>query len=400
MDFKQLLSELMGIANQPQPIASVYLDVRRDSEHSRQALRIFVRDEIRRALKALPDEDAKEALRKTLHPIEEYVEGLLRQRHEEPEAGLAIFASAPLGLFRVVGTSLPFAPQEFHLAPRPRLISLMRQLSAPPLIVEAVDSEGARLYELGTGTVDLEARFDRPFPGMHHQGGWSQRNFQQHLGQLRQRNLQAGAEPLIRLSDALPEAAVVLAGQSFILARFEEELPQRTRERVIGRLSLPSGLRNGELRDLLVREARGQLMEHLANRRAGMRQAVMYDISRNGGQAAMGIDATTQVVLEGRAHRLLLDSDLARAGWRCTRCQAIGSEENASSTPCPSCAGPREAVNLPEELARRVARDGGEVVFLRGEERMPPGTGMAVWLRRPRPEARVELGAPLSPAPA
>ncbi len=381
MDVKQVLKELIAVPEQQFPVASLFLDASRADEHQREALRIFVAEEARRAFKASKDPEA-EHLSETLRPIEDYAAGLLRHRHDDGFTGLALYSCAPIGLFRVIATRTPFRPMELTLDRRPCVVPFVRTCaSTPPLLLAAVSTEEARLYELSCGVVDLEARVERSFPGRHSRGGWngwSQRNFSAHLGEIRDRNLRAAAEPLIKASDGQPEAAVVLAGQSFILKQFESHLPERVLARVVTRVGYSQGLADGELRDRLLSDARPAVERAIRERQLALRDEVLAQAAARGlGEA--GIPAVLLALEAGEVQTLVVDPGLSAAGVRCTVCDALALALDGPS--CRFCGGALQAVKFPEEIIRRAYYADADVVFLPRDAGLPDGAGVAARLR-------------------
>jgi peptide subunit release factor 1 (eRF1) len=379
MDVKQVLKELIAIPEQQFPVASLFLDASRANEHQREALRIFVAEEARRAIKASKDPEA-EHLPQTLQPIEDYVAGLLRHRHDDAFTGVAIYSCAPIGLFRVIATRMPFRPMELTLDRRPCVEPFVRTCaSTPPVLLAAVSTEETRLYELSCGVVDIEARFERAFPGRHSRGGWSgwsQRNFSAHLGAIRDRNLRAAAEPLTKVSDALPGAAIVLAGQSFILKQYESHLPERVLARVVTRVAFPQGLTNGELRDRLLSDARPSLERALGERHRSLRDEVLAQSAARG-LGVTGIPAVLLALETGQVQSLLVDPALHAPGVRCTVCDALASDGPS----CRFCGGALRAVKFPEEIIRRAFYADAEIVMLPRDGGLPDGAGVAARLR-------------------
>lgn len=375
MDVKQVLRELMALPEQRSPVASVYLDTRRLDQHQRQAIRVFVHDHVRAALKSA-GRGLFDELQATLEPIEDYVTALLRQRVDEWATGLAIFSCAPGKLLRVVRTRLPFEPS-FQLDPRPQLLPLARIAQLPPLLVAAVDSGGGYLFEASSGVVDVEARIDRPFPGRHGMGGWSQANYERHIEHILDRNLEAAAAPLVRTADLILDAEIVLAGQPILLAELERFLPQRVLERVTARIAYPSFKSGGELRETLLRDAWAKVQEARRERAVRTRDVALAESSREG-LAVAGTKEVLVALNEGRVHKLLLDPGWFASGWACGTCQAIGEAEHEE---CPYCGSELSGVDLREETVRRALGSDAEVVFLSLEDRLPAGMGMLAQLR-------------------
>ncbi len=382
MDVKQVLEELMAIPEQRSPVASVYLDTRRTDQHERHAVRLLVEDSIRGALKST-GRGLFDELKATFDPIEQYVEALLRQRIDEWATGVALFSCAPGKLFRVVRTRLPFEPMQFVLDPRPQVLPLAKTvLSVPPLILAAVDSEGALIFEASGGIVDVAAQLDQRFPGRHSMGGWSQANWERHIERILDRNLEHSAQPLVRMADLIQDAVIILAGHHQLLNDFERFLPQRVLERVAARIPYRKYLadREGELREDLITEAWVKFDEVLRERMLAERDVALAEAAREG----IGVEGTKGVLLalnEGRIHKLFLDPTWYATGWECTNCEAVGEADHED---CPYCASELRAVDLREKVVRRAIRKGAEIAFLPADERLPEGLGMAALLRHRR----------------
>ncbi|HEY3447478.1 MAG TPA: Vms1/Ankzf1 family peptidyl-tRNA hydrolase [Myxococcales bacterium] len=392
MDVRQVLKELIGIPEQPKPVASVFLNTWWANEHQREAVRVFVQDNVRHTLKALPNEETRLALAETLRPIETYVAAMIRTQVDAGAAGVALFSSAPLGLFRVVATGVPFQPMEFHVEPRPAVVPLVRTLTGvPDLIVAAVDSEGGTIIEADGSVTDQEARIERPFPGFHSRGGWRQRRIGRHLGELRERNMRAVAEPLTRLSEAHPQAFVVLAGQHFILNAFEVLLPDRVRERIAARLPFPSAATEGELRLELLRSASTLVGQAMVERRQKERDEAVGQAA-SGGLGIVGVAETFLALTEGRAHRVLVDYAFTGNGFACQQCRSL---LDGQATACGYCGGAPRQVWLPDELVRRAMLADAEIAFLPLGVTLPDGKGVAAQLRH-RGTPRVPLGEPVA----
>lgn len=388
MEVRRVLQELVAIPEQPEPVASVYLNTWFADEHQREAVRVFVAENVRRAIKARPDEEARLKLAATFRPVEAYVAALLRQRVDEGATGVALFASAPLGLFRVVATRVPFEPMELRLEKRPYVVPIVRTLAATPdVIVAAVDSEGGTLLESDGGMADLEAQIDRPFPGFHKQGGWRQRRIGRHLGELRERNLRSVADPLIRLSDARPGALLVLSGQHFILPLFEALLPARVVARVVARVPFPSASSEGEMRRQLMLLAAEGTDRAVQARLEVERDQLVAEAARSG-LGVVGVPGTLQAIREGRAHRILVEKGFDAQGYRCQSCGAL--LEGASA--CAYCGGAARAVSFPEDLVRGALATDAAIEFLPAGMTLPKGAGVAAHLRH-----RGAAGAHLAP---
>lgn len=388
MDVKRVLQELIAIPEQREVIASVYLNTRWADEHQREAVRVFVSEQARRAVKAQPNEEGRHKLAATFQPIEDYVAGLLRQRHDDWATGVAIFSCPAINLFRVIATRMPFDPMEFRLGPRPYLTPIVSTLaSVPTLLLATVDSEGGSVFEVSCGVVANEDVIDRFFPGGHSQGGWRQLKISHRLGNLREQNLRAVAEPFARRAEALPDALLVLSGQHFILNTFEALLPERVRERIVARLPHPPSPNDGEVRLELLQDAQPLVEAAVRAQRLAERDVALAEAAR-GGLGVAGVSPTLLALTEGRTHRVFIDRGWHAQGFSCQRCGAL-AEKGGSG--CGYCAGELKAVEFPDEIVRRAVGADAEISFLPLDAPLPDGAHLAAQLRH-RGTAQPNIG--------
>ena len=99
-----------------------------------------------------------------------------------------------------------------------------------------------------------------------------------------------------------------------------------------------------------------------------------------GGMAVVGPEDVVLAVNERRVHRLILEEDFQRTGWRCRNCGALGTTHDEV---CSFCQGPLARVDaLGEELVRRVLAEDGEVEVVAHTRRLHSYAGVAAVLRQ------------------
>ncbi|MFN7132165.1 MAG: hypothetical protein ACK4N5_08785 [Myxococcales bacterium] len=376
MDVKPFLQELLAVGHQPHPVVSVYLDTRWGDEDQRDRVRVFLHEQARLAAKR-----GGESLYRAIQAIETYTAGLIRARYDEWATGTAIFCCEPLNFFRVLRTRLEFDPMRFVVDSRPHILPLVQALQEmPELLICAVDSHGAHLFEVSLGIVDVDAQVTRPFPGRHGMGGWSQLRYQKHIHRILERNLKDSAVALTGFADEIPRAMIVLAGTTPVASEFEKLLPDRIQKRVIGKIPYPSWSSEGELRETLFRSAMPLAQRWQRSRAVAARERALEEAARDG-LGVIGREQVVEALNEGRVHRLLIDENYDETGSVCLSCDAvIGGEDGA----CRYCNGQLSTIPFSEALARRAVRDDAEVVFIPPGAELPNGDRIAAQLRHRR----------------
>lgn len=389
-----ILSELARLRSGSEPIVSLYLDVRWRDEQQRERVRLFVQERARQALgHYLPDSPGRAGLARTLEKVQVYVGGLTGQAYAAEQAGLALFACESLALWRPLLFHRPFE-EELATDAIPHLAKLVRLFDGvEPAIVVVPDQDGAEIYHVRLGELDVEASVhgfvprrdaDRHDPGAGKHG----RRFEREAKDERRqrafvgRNRRAAAAEVTALFDRSPGARLVLVGTSETLAAFERELPDRVRARVVARAPRPGGWDSG---DGLRRDGVKALAEAVIGRERRDERSVVDAVvgqALRGGVAVLGPDDVVLALNEGRVHRLVLEEDFERAGWRCDNCGALGaSVESAES--CPFCRGDLHVVHrLSEALVARTIAEGGEVEIVAHGNKLHSYRGVAAFLRQ------------------
>ncbi|HET6439982.1 MAG TPA: hypothetical protein VFG59_18090 [Anaeromyxobacter sp.] len=387
-----ILSELARLRSGDEPIVSLYLDIRWSDEQQRDRVRLFLREELRRTrLRYREGSPGREGLLRTLVRMQRYVSERGRLADQN---GLALFASEALGLWR---------PFFFHHSFRPELctdhVPHLKQLArladdGRPALVVVVDSNGAELYQVLLGALTVEESLrgfvprrdkDEYNPGAAAHGRHFEREEKdvRHAETFVQRNRRRVVQEAEVLHARLPGSRLVLMGTAGNVAAFERELPGRLRAAVIARMPRPrrweSG--NGSRKVAVVAGAQAALRECDRQAEAETVERVVKE-SLHGGLAVLGPDDVVAAVNEGRVERLVLEEDFARAGWRCTHCDALGPDAEAAEV-CPYCGGALAVVHhLDEALVARTIGEGGAVEVVSHSNRLHSYDSVGAFLRQ------------------
>ena len=374
MDLQARLTALARIAKASTPVVSVYLDTRWVDEHQRERVRIFLKNELRRARQAA-NPRAAEA---DLDWIEAEGEALIGQARFPEAHGVALFACQALDLREVLPVRARF-DDAFVVAPTPHLRPLAALADgAPSALVVFIDAESARLVPVGPAGAGEELSLQSEVPGRHSRGGWAQlaqSRYQRHIQDHRERHFEAVVESLLALVDDRGLERIVLAGELRSLAAFRKSLPPRIAERVAGTVA---GARHEEAR-LMVNRAT-ELLAHLTGQEQGEEVDAALTAAAKAERAVAGIDGTLDAINRGAVHRLYVSKVFTAPGRVCAGCGAL---DKGPIDACRLCGTPATAVELSEAMADRVLATGGRVEVVASHRELEQAGGVAALLRYP-----------------
>jgi hypothetical protein len=406
-----VLGELARLRSGSEPIVSLYLDVRWHDEQQRERVRLCVREKSRAILgHYAPGAPGRPALARTLEKIQGFVEGLTAQAYEASRDGVALFACEGLRLWRPLFFARPFQDEVCadaipHLGQLTRLAERQR-----PVVVVVPSLEGADMYEVRLGEVDLEASVRGPVPRSDSEKlnagtGQPRREFEREAKNERRaeewarRNRQAAAAEVTLLLDRVPGARLILVGTAEGSAAFARELPDRARGAIAAKVPLPRAWSSsGGIRRSGVRELVQDILGDGHDGAAREVERVVGEALR-GGVAVVGPDDVVLAVNQGRVHTLVVEEDFERRGFSCDNCGALGPDVEAAEV-CPFCAGDLRAVqNLREALVARTISGGGRVELVSHEQRLHSYKGVGALLRQTAQNGLRGASAPPPAAP-
>jgi peptide chain release factor subunit 1 len=366
MDIKREIRKLAKIPETEYPFLSLYLNTKWEDEKQRGRVRLFVKNKLKEAQTLIKeDEKIRKSLQNDSEKIQQYMEGLLHRAYDERFKGIAIFACSGIDAFIIYRSSIPFENQ-FTISSKPSLRKLV-QISDEnkSAIAVMVDTDRAKIFEMSLGEIHLESKIESYVPGRHEQGGWSQMRFQRHIREHMHQHHKGVAEQRCE--------NIVLIGQEHILATFRALLPERVREKIKGDLSAEFEEESSSLAQKVIEYLH---REYLKEEDTIIEGLIETALARGAG--TVGIRDTIEAINRGQVHRLVLEGELKRQGWQCTKCFALGEITTLS---CPFCNSAIETVDLAEEMVRSVINRDGGVDMVRDHPELSKYEGVGALLR-------------------
>jgi peptide chain release factor subunit 1 len=368
------IRELARIPESNYPFISLYLNTKWEDEKQRKRVRLFVKNELKKAQKAVKEEEKiGNSFQKDSEQIQHYIDGVIHRTHDEDVNGIAIFACSGIDAFKIFRSTIPFDNQ-LSISSKPSLRQLVHLAGEyKNAIAVMVDTDRAKIFEMSLGEIHLESQIESYVPGRHDQGGWSQMRFQRHIREHMHQHHKEVAEQLIRLFDDERSETIVLIGQEHILATFRALLPERVSEKIKGELAADFGEEPSSIAQKVSEYLRG---EYGKEENALIEEIMETALAR--GLATVGLDDTIEAINRGQVHRLVLDREFKKQGWQCTKCLALG---HISPVRCPFCNGSVETIDLAEEMIRSVINRDGEVGMARDHPELSAHDGVGALLR-------------------
>ena len=376
IDGAEKLQELARVTPGAAPVLSVYLDTRWHDEHQRERVRVFLKNESRKAAGMAGGQLAAD-----LAWIQSQGERLVRQELHPAAHGVALFASEARGLRETIPLTVAFE-DSFVVADAPRLRPLVEALAkAPRIIVLFVDGESARFIAMTEQEVGEEVLLESSdVVGHHRRGGWAmllQSRYQRHIHVHRARHFDAVAATLADMIEHQGNPTVVLAGGTRNVAVFRAQLPPRIAGRIVG--TIP-GARH-EPASALASRAGELIRRSTSSDQAGTLDTVLAEAGA-GGRAAAGLDNLLDAANRGTVDRLYLLRSFAETGGVCPGCRAL---HRAGRNTCPWCGKTTSPVDLAEAMIQRSLAAGGTAEIVEVHANLARAGGVAALLRYAAP---------------
>lgn len=216
-------------------------------------------------------------------------------------------------------------------------------------------------------------------PGRHDQGGWSQARYQRHhefhvLGHLK-RTL----DTLDDYLESSPFQRLIVAGPEEVRAQFVEILPTPLRDRLIATVSCPPTASRVE-----VMAAVAPAILDFERSQEEALVAQISELADASGRAVLGMEATLEVVVDGRVHQLAIADSVSAAGRECLACGHLDAERIDS---CPRCGAGLSSLDDVDDIIERAAEtvyaQGGRVEVVFGDpcEKLVARGGLGALLR-------------------
>ncbi|MBI1737389.1 MAG: host attachment protein [Candidatus Rokubacteria bacterium] len=370
IDIRSRLAALAKWPTHGSPVVSVYLNTRWADEHQRERVRIFLKNELRRA------RDAGRAGAEDLDWIESQGRALIEQSAWPDAHGVALFASRAAGLAEVLPVRVPF-DDAFVVNDVPYLPPLAMVVDETPgALVVFVDGTSARLIPLTSAGAGEELALEAPVEGRHRNGGWAalaQGRYQRHIEEHREQHFAAVAAAITEWSDRQGAERIVVAGEPRMIAMLREHLSDRVLRKVVGTVSAA----RYESARVIVRRAE-ELLAHVDQSREGEAVDSVLTEAAKGGQAVDGLDGTLEAVNRGSVRHLYVLREFRDFGRVCQTCAAL---QRGLAGGCAYCGHETKPVPLDEAIIDRVIAAGGAVTRIERHAQLAQRGGIVALLR-------------------
>ena len=241
---------------------------------------------------------------------------------------------------------------EFTIADRPALRQLARLDADYTNALVVLEAHRARVCEVVLGEFMAETAFASGAPSAP-TDGWGRVRHQREIRAHPERHYREVSEALCAYLAQWPATLVILSGQQEALTCFQRFLLPCVQQQIGGAVRLDPG----ETHDRILQIADETLREH--DRKEDWESVrLLIHAATRGGLAVLGLQDTLVAVNAGLVHKLVMQRDFRRPGWRCLICDNIGREE-APPSQCPICSGRVIAVELGEAMVTEVLRYDG-----------------------------------------
>lgn len=341
MTLSEKIKEISKVRSKEYPIISLYLHFSHREAREMDRIRIYLKNISKEILK----DKKTEFLKKDFKNIQDFLTNKITPNTH----GIAIFSCSPIKLFETFQFWVPLM-DGFSISNVPNIRQLIRTIDDyETSILVMVDSEYARIFSITPEAVLHQVILNNDFPGRHKQGGWEQARLARHIEEHMFRHHKQVADELIYNWDKNKYSNLILAGQDHILSSFEELLPKRVKENIIGYLKLQMN----EKEDVILNQA-----VHLIREKEEEKAIKEREKFEKQGLLIENIEEIAHAANEGRIMRLYLKAGFQKDGWICSSCSIIGSE---ITNLCYICNSPVKETNIIEEIILKVERNGGVI---------------------------------------
>jgi peptide chain release factor subunit 1 len=359
------------------PVVSVYFDLDPTEFATAPARATQVHsllDEVQRPGDGELDHEDRMAVEEDLKRIESYL-----LSDDLPVSGtraVALFASSGDSLFESVPMSRPAQPR-LVIAPTPYVEPLVVGHDPGRWCAALVSRRVGRIFAGSADELSERRDVKDNVHGQHHQGGWSQANYERSVEADAEHHMRDVAAELYRQWQQEPFQKLVLGGTIEDVRRFADDLHNDLRPTLVSeRLDLnPQTASPVEVQAAVL-----PLVEQEAVRTESEALSELANRIGAGGAAATGLDDVLEALTERRVQTLLLGQGFTAAGGRCPSCGLLTTEREGS---CPADGTPLVPVaDLREAAVQAALIQDAEVLVIEEEpSELRRGSGIAALLR-------------------
>jgi peptide subunit release factor 1 (eRF1) len=283
------------------PLLSVYLNTEVNGT-GRTTYDLFVRKELRQRARTYEERSPdRESLDRDCERIEQYLSDEL----QPSTRGVALFACSGAGLFEAIQLQVPFTENHLVVGDRPHLYPLARLDEAHPRYAAlVVDTNAARIFVFGTGTIVDTLDVQNPKTKHSKAGGWSQARFQRRVENVHLLHAKEVVERLDQIVSAEDIEHVVVAGDEVIVPLLKEQFPERLIAKLVDVLRLD--IRSPE------HEVLAATLEALRRKDEETDEAVVQGLIgdyRAGGLARLGPQPVREALERGQVDTLVIAAE-------------------------------------------------------------------------------------------
>lgn len=300
------LNRLSAFEPTDAPVISLYLDLGAD-QHGRTNVEPFLRKTLAERSRVLKGE-ARQSFDADVEKITSYLADL----PASPQ-GLALFAcSAKDGFFETMPLDVPIEHHWLFVGSVPHLYPLMRVNDQfPRYAALLLDTNAARLFVFGLGTVQAQAEVKNVKTRRGAVGGWSQARYQRHIENFHLHHMKEVVAMLERVVREEALDRIVVACDATARPQLMEQLPKHLADKVVDLMKLDI---NAPEHQVLSKTLEA-LREHDADTDAAQVER-MLDAWNAGGLGVAGPEDTLKALQQGQVEELLITATpelLARA---------------------------------------------------------------------------------------
>lgn len=339
------VKELVRLDTQGNPVLSLYLNTDL-SQHAK--------------------EERKLALKKLIEPLAadpadfRRVTRFFEREYDWQSLGVALFASAPLKLWREIRIAVPVPDYAcVDVKPNVRLLSdLLDEYEC--FAVALIDRDHARFFAMRLGEIEEFASELPKTPGRHKQGGWSATRFQRHIEAHALQNFKHAAQLTADFFASQGCTRLLLAGTRDTRTQFRDQLSKTLRERIAGEFAMDLNASAYQ-----VFEKARQIQERVEREREIAQVEELQTAARKKSlTATLGLADTLSALMEKKVYTLIAASDYRASGAACGHCGYLAAQSLAA---CPLCGKAMRPVEGAVDLAvRRAVELGSRVELVRG----------------------------------
>ena len=315
------------------------------------------------------DHDEREALKADLERVGAVLRG--SDLAADGTHGVAVYACAPADLLEVVRLPHP-VPSEVVVDRTPFVEPLVREASGERWCVLLANRRAARIFSGPADRVEETDRLEDDVHRRHHQGGWSQANYQRSIEKDMVDHVAGTVEVLFAAFKRAPFDHLLLGAPAELVSSYEQRLHPYLRDRVAGRLQLD--VEHAGIEE--VRRHAGEAAEAWSRRCEREALDRLAEAVGRGERGAAGLEAVLAALNEARVEQLLVAPGLRAPGFRDPRSGLLfATAEDATD------GEPQPVGDVVEAALARAIAQAAVVRVIRHHEGLGPLGGIAALLR-------------------